>query len=165
MRKTSSLFPWRLTLKCFLSWLPERILVGDDLLPAVTVITGICPSFLFFFSSSSSLTQLWTKMLVMTGKQIECQLASNLSHLPRMLFSSLGSEFFWLKRNRNHSRRGNGILREVSRIKMFHSVEHFSSWILAEYSCVIPSRRVPQDLKWCINCFTCVDDKVPQNQS
>lgn len=49
MRKTASLFPWHLTLKCFLSCLPERILVGDDLLPVVTVIIGIC---IFFFSNS-----------------------------------------------------------------------------------------------------------------
>lgn len=53
MRKTGSLFPWHLTLKCFLSCLPERILVGDDLLPVVTVITGICNLFFIFFYPNS----------------------------------------------------------------------------------------------------------------
>lgn len=90
MTKTASLLPWHLTLKCFLSYLPERILAGDDLLPVVTVITGICN----FFFPQLNCEQRWP---VLIGKQIECQLAPNLSRLPRKwyrCFPLRGSETF-----------------------------------------------------------------------
>lgn len=155
MTKTASLFPWHLTLKCFLSCLPERILAGDDLLPVVTVITGICN---FFFSPP---TKLWTKMPVLIGKQIECQLAPNLSRLPRKwsrCFPLRGSDV-WLKSKRKTFQKKR-ILGEVSYMKMWY-LNSFSSRLLAKRSRVIPSHLA--DLKWCINCFAGVDDTVWQD--